>query len=188
MSTPNLLYHNNFHLDSIYDTAKKWGLPYDINLDAAILFHDSVYDAAPYKERRSADFMRELFKSNPKWFAGIDVDKVDSLIMTTVNHRIEEDTDARMIRLDLAALADLEQVYTNFWHIAKESQYLYGIDIQTACQGTVDFMDKFMSTVAHNRDTDSPGEFEFWGDVLIGCTASRGAAKTVVDLCAQVLA
>jgi predicted metal-dependent HD superfamily phosphohydrolase len=181
MDTTYKTYHNFNHVKRLYALAKKWNLPYDINLDAAILWHDSVYDAAPDKEVRSIRIMLTIFEIYPEWFVGIDTSRVDVLIRSTIDHVIDTEDDNLMIKLDLAELGDPVQAKENFWNILEESKALYGINIAVAAQGTVDFMSKFAIVVQSNLINDLEDE-DYWTDVTAGVRMSKLRAATIVEL------
>lgn len=151
MSDPDMKYHNIGHVMRLYAKAAEWHLPYDANLDAAILWHDAVYDFRPEKERRSAEAMRIHAQAFPEDFQGIDVDEVYRLIMSTETHEIVPGINPIMIKLDLAELGDPGQATINFWNIIEESQALYGIGLRQAAEGSERFMTNFLKTVQKNH-------------------------------------
>lgn len=185
MDVTHKTYHNFDHIKRLYALAKKWNLPYDLNLDAAILWHDSVYDALPDKEIRSAKAMMNIFDKHPEWFEGIVLARVSALIHSTINHVIDLKDDNLMIKLDLAELGDPVKAKENFWNILEESQALYNIDIATAAKGTVDFMSKFAIVVDNNWakdfDNDQGGD-NYWEDVSDGVKMTKLMAETIVEL------
>lgn len=179
MSTKSALkYHTPDHVRRIYQHAQTLGIEYDINLDAAILFHDVIYDERPDKEERSADFMLATSLNIPEWFEGIDAEKVDDMIMNTVGHKITEGVNPEMIMLDLYELTDSDMAAKNFEDILEESVLLYNITREEAAKGSRDFMLVFSQTIIDNADTS---EFpEFWSDVLVGCTETIKLANAVI--------
>lgn len=187
MSNPSLTYHNCEHIKRIYNQANIWQLPYDIDLDAAVLFHDSVYDNQPSKEFRSAELVLETAKSMPEWFEGIDVDHVVDLIMTTEKHKCDEEINFLMIKLDLADLGDPVQCRINFWDILRESCNLYEITPYQAAQGTIDFMTGFAATIDdnlridyHSSDFIDDGAI-YWKRVREGVQDTLNMAYTVLE-------
>jgi len=48
-------YHNNQHIEEMYQYLEDTDEPYDEALDWVVMFHDVVYDEKPEKEARSAN-------------------------------------------------------------------------------------------------------------------------------------
>lgn len=188
MDNSDLKYHNFKHIERLYEKALEWELSYDCNLDCAILWHDSVYDAQPDKEIRSAELMEKISKENPQWFEGIDIQIVKEMILATVTHTLPPTTAGIMIKLDLADLAEPARARENFWSLLQESINLYKISPAKAAQGTLDFMSKFAIIVEHNRtaghwDRDFIGDGDqYWDDVSKGIKMNQHMADTVVQL------
>lgn len=184
MSDPRLKYHNIDHVRRLYMRAGEWRIPYDINLDVAILWHDSVYDEHPNKEIRSAEAVKAVAAEHPEWFEGVDIVEVNKMIINTVSHKYIEDVNPWMIRLDVAELADPDMRYDNFWSLLEEARELYGIDNAAAAAGTESFMKSFRATMAEN----SVNDYEFmseWGQVAEGCTDVITMARVVQDIYAR---
>ena len=83
-------YHNMDHIRRLYQVAALLKLPYDYDLDLAILFHDVVYNRGPFKELRSIEFMNSLIGRQ---------DGAEYHIERTIFHRLGG--DYRMVLLDL---------------------------------------------------------------------------------------
>lgn len=75
-------YHNMNHIRRLYDVAAFIQLPYDYDLDLAILFHDVIYDRGPFKELRSIEFMNELIGTQ---------EGAEYHIKRTIRHRLGGD-------------------------------------------------------------------------------------------------
>ena len=91
------VFHDFSHPVMLYRQAGAvFDFPYCPDLDAAILLHDVIYDAAPQAERRSAD--RALRHGCSE--------KVIELILSTESHA--PGADNRLILLDLSNLMDRE--------------------------------------------------------------------------------
>ena len=102
----------------MYKDAADRGFKYDKHLDAAILWHDFVYDDKPDKEKRSAEafysyamqhhVMDSSLSSDAKLFTAYDVQKVCTAILATETHQITMEnrvtTAAKLIHLDVAGL------------------------------------------------------------------------------------
>ena len=187
MSDHRLKYHNFGHILDLYTQAEKWKVPYCPDLDCAILWHDSVYDAHPNKELRSIDALRAYALSNPLEFKNINVHRACEMIATTIDHKLRIDGDNVLLMLDLAALRIPEQAQANFWKIMEESKALYGINNRDAAQGTVDFMSRFINTVNVNYAIAQSIESEFktdphfyWNLVERGVNTTKTMAETIV--------
>jgi predicted metal-dependent HD superfamily phosphohydrolase len=192
MSNSKLHYHNFNHIERMYAQALAWELPYDAALDAAILWHDAVYDDKPNKEARSARLMECVAAESPELFGGINLNLVSELIMTTAGHGICTHVHNLLLKLDLAELGDRDLCRKNFWDLNKESQELYGITSAEAAQGTLDFMSKFHNTVRENLLQDGTGaSFEndgvmYWCGVLDGVMQTITIARAIVDYDARI--
>lgn len=180
-SNPSLKYHNGDHVRRLYEIAKKWRIPYDINLDAAILFHDAVYDNQPDKELRSAELVKETAVSMPEWFEDIDVSETNKMILTTAGHKVIPEVSPLMLKLDLAELGDDNRREENFWNILQESRNLYDIDTPTAAQGTLTFMRPFLVTMYENRSSDVD-DTDYWNEIIRGVEETLTMATTIVNL------
>jgi predicted metal-dependent HD superfamily phosphohydrolase len=192
MSDHRLHYHNIQHVMRLYAKAAEWRLPYDANLDAAILWHDAVYDELHHKEYRSAMLMRETAEAHPDWFDGLDVTLVFDMIMSTATHEVVPDKNSLMIKLDLAELADPVRRRDNFWSILEESRALYGITQKEAAAGTEKFMRAFLRTVQRNHVEDwNSNSFHYdgdgyWDGVVKGVSDVITTAVTVQEACDRI--
>lgn len=184
-TNPSLMYHNGSHVRRLYAKAKEWRLNYDASLDAAILWHDAIYDNQPEKEARSAELVKEAAKAMPQWFESLEIDQIVELIMTTKDHTVSPGISSLMIKLDLAELGDPERRRINFWDILRESQELYEINELTASLNTLKFMSTFRTTIENNLDMDKNSRLfdgdgiQFWENILDGITESAQMANEV---------
>jgi predicted metal-dependent HD superfamily phosphohydrolase len=185
METPHRQYHNIVHVQRLYRHAKRLQVPYNINLDCAILWHDAIYDSEPEKEYRSAEAMREMAKAQPEWFAGVDINEAATLIVNTIEHVYTPQVNPWMIRLDTVELSDPDLRYENFWSLMAEARELYGIDNPTAAQGTIDFMEHFRETLLINAERDFDFVLE-WSQAAEGCTDVITMAKVTTDIYKRV--
>lgn len=168
---PRRFYHGwaSHILRGYHHATHTFNMDYDVNLDAAWLGHDWVYDDRPEKELRSIDaFYEALHKVDP--IEGLDLDVVEALIESSINHSFVDDN--RLIKLDLADLTIHEQTVINYELISKESQALYGINERAFAEGSVNFMSSMRNTMMVNAKVDPDGG-TFWSLVL------RGIDKTV---------
>ena len=159
-SDPARHYHNWGHILRLYWHAEHtFALPYDADLDLAILAHDVIYDAAPDKEQRSIDWLTEHAKG--------DVQIANAHIAKTIEHRPSDDN--RMVLLDLADLMDAKVSMENFDKIKRESIALYGIDeaMFRQANGVV------MTALAQRIKTDLPNcgaaeDLQYFEKILTG--------------------
>lgn len=90
-------YHNIAHIIKMYNYAQKLKIPYDVNLDVAILIHDMIYDENPNKEVRTTyEFIQMLNKANGLGKVIKEVDyiehikiepyKIIDMVHSTINH------------------------------------------------------------------------------------------------------
>lgn len=182
METPRRRYHNITHVQRLYRHAQRLNVPYDINLDCAILWHDAVYDSEPDKEYRSVDAMKAAAKSHPEWFDRVDISAAAAMIVNTIGHTYVPDVNPWMIRLDTIELADPDMRYENFWLLLGEARDLYGVDNTMAAQGTIDFLSAHLApSLASNTVKDL--EFsDGWQAALEGCNDTMHMARVIVDL------
>lgn len=111
-------YHNWGHVMRLYYHAEHTlALPYDPDLDAAILVHDVIYDALPDKELRSADW---LCAQDPELGA-----RARPHVLRTIDHMPSDDN--RIAMLDLLDMCDAEVNALNFELVRLESRALYGV-------------------------------------------------------------
>lgn len=163
-------YHNWDHILAMFDYLEKNDYPYDIDLDAAILYHDSVYDNQPDKEIRSGELFFDYCEMYPDRFAVIHQNTAHLLIVDTIEHSIKHGSDnisRAIIRADLHALADGEDTFMNYHKIMNESMQLYGIDRKTFATNNIEFMIGLRERCCKNLVTDSDYE-SFWEDVIRG--------------------
>lgn len=179
----DLDYHNWYHIVDCFDFLGKDIYPYDPNLDAAVLFHDCIYDNYPDKEERSKDRFLRYIQSFPEYEEELDVEAVSDIIMATSHHRTSQcknDLEREMIRADLNSLADPEKCIRNFVRVSKESRRLYKITPQEFAKGSIDFMSRMENIVLENRDHDVEYQ-DFWENVLQGVKTSVYLAGTYMN-------
>ena len=173
-------YHNVDHISRLYQIAKSWNLEYDADLDAAILWHDVIYDAQDDKEKRSTQLFLRKTREKPEWATGIDRNAVRQMIMNTETHELEIGLNSALIMLDVAELADPKQRYENFWNILAESCMLYKKDAEVVSANMQLFMQSFKETMEQNAMKDFVYS-SFWADIADGCQEVANIAKIVHD-------
>ena len=181
-------YHNINHIRRLYAKAKEWGLKYDPDLDAAILWHDAVYDDAPDKEIRSAELMNNTAELMPDWFEMVDLDQATEMILSTITHSVSSTKNSLMIKLDLAELGDPDRCKENFWAIQKEGLALAGgeLDRVDIAANTIKFMTHFKTIVQDNTaieydDSKFVGDGNsYWESVMAGINTTILMAETVI--------
>jgi hypothetical protein len=166
-------YHNWDHIESMFLFLKLYQQPYDINLDAAILFHDIVYDDRPEKELRSYFKFIEMKSQYPDLYRNLDHQVIHNLIMATCNHEITESTvglERAIIRADLHGLSVGGPAFKNYVNIMSESQDIYDISIFEFATANLGFMSGLWDTILTNSefDTVSDKNLRFWMDVGLG--------------------
>ncbi len=129
-ANPARRYHNWAHVQRIYWHAEQMGLPYDPDLDLAILAHDVIYDALPDKEERSAQWLSA--------HADIDATAANAHIRKTITHT--PSADNRMVLLDLADFQHPECAAPNLDRIAAESMALYDVTMPQFLQANIAVM------------------------------------------------
>jgi len=140
MNPTGRTYHNMQHIVDLYSYAQELKIPYDINLDVAILFHDIVYDKEDNKEIRSAyDFYGVVknvignLSAIPEKvfmpFGVIQPEKVADYILTTINHAPMSNEGQELVLLDLYGFADNNKRKQNFVNLMDEIENLYEIEV-----------------------------------------------------------
>lgn len=170
----DLDYHNMDHIQKCYEYLESMNVPYDEDLDYAVLFHDVIYDAKPLKEQRSADFLLDRRPTRTKAAA---------IIMATANHIITSDTDDLsrwMIRADLHALASTETALTNYVNIMAESVKLYNVSVTVFAENNMKFMLQLRNTIVNNMATD-PEYAGFWIKVKNGINFTINLSTKLAD-------
>jgi predicted metal-dependent HD superfamily phosphohydrolase len=172
-------YHNNRHIEAMYQFLEDTNVPYDEALDWAVMFHDVVYDAEPEKESRSARLFVEMcdkytgFNLRPSEQA-----RVHGLIMRTRTHELTHnvtESERALIRADLHALTDKVQTTNNFVKIMNESINLYGCTVEEFAVNNVSFMNKLKETMKANILVDTEHE-SFYNSVIDGINLTRSIA------------
>lgn len=170
---PARSYHNWDHVLRLYWHAENtYQLPYDPDLDKAILAHDVIYDACPDKEIRSADWLSAQ--------SGADETAAGAHIAKTIAHQPSDDN--RMVLLDLADFLHPELVTVNLDKIATEAQALYGITEAQFLSANKAFMTQLIAQISDRQGKDLSEEDAAWFDkILVGMRLS-------IDLVTQRLA
>lgn len=164
-------YHNWDHILSMFDFLEKDNFPYDINLDAAILYHDSVYDELSDKEMRSIELFLDYANLHTDKFNEILTNKVCLLIVDTINHKITLNTSElskAIIRADLHQLANGKHTFLNYTKIMNESIQLYKIDEFEFAKKNIEFMNQLKKTCNNNLIFDDKKYDDFWNNVVKG--------------------
>lgn len=139
MTPAGRFYHNMEHVVDIYKYAAELNIPYDINLDVAILFHDVIYDRNDNKEIRSTyefvnvikNFTNTEMKTLPEKimlpFGIVNVNEVIDSILATISHAPSETKGiaTTMVMLDLYGFAKNTTCKKNFNNLMKEIGVLY---------------------------------------------------------------
>lgn len=177
-------YHNNSHIEDMYEHFKNTNVTYDEALDWAVMFHDVVYDNKPEKELRSANLFFEMSKKyrGCKLDVG-DIDRVQFLIMETENHKVTNDVylkcSSDIIRADLHALTDKVQAVNNFTKIMNESMCLYNCTVEEFATNNIQFMSNLHQRMALNILEVDDDEKQFFYDVQKGIDLTIRLAETI---------
>lgn len=135
-SDPRRKYHNWHHVQRLYYHAEfTFNLPYDDQLDRAILGHDVIFDEHSRKEERSADW---LLANDPH-----SGEEARTHIMRTAGHKPGHDN--RILLLDLADFLFKDITVINRALLEEESMALYGISSSEFARQNVAFLTKMVS-------------------------------------------
>jgi hypothetical protein len=177
-------YHNNQHIEEMYQYLEDTNEPYNSVLDWAIMFHDVVYDNKSEKELRSAEMFVELWrnsKSNGDLFIS-QVDDIYNLIINTVDHKYAGyHNSSAIIRADLHALADKVKTTQNFVKIMNESMELYDCTVEEFATNNITFMMGLQERVAANSVVDKKHEL-FYNEISKGIDLTMNLAKAIKDV------
>lgn len=163
-------YHNEQHLLDCYKYLEDAKVPYDINLDCAILYHDCVYDAEPNKEFRSIDkFIQAAMFDFPDWFVGIDINAVAGLIVDTIEHRVDRNNPLStwMIQADLSGFMNGSTTLMNYIRVMNESMQLYGCTREDFAKSNRKFIQTLMQRLEYNALNDTEN-LETWKRIAKG--------------------
>ena len=179
MDANNCAYHNKEHIAACYRYLARNKVPYDVELDCAILFHDAVYDKHGDNEERSAELVKTYYDTYPAWFDvhSIDIDRVVMLIMDTCGHVLTRDNEW-ILKADLHSLTDPHYTISNFLLLKSEGMYLYGKTEVEVCQGTLAFMQTFRETMLDNFEFSGD---QYWNDVINGIDNTIKLANMVIE-------
>ncbi len=178
-------YHNNTHINQMYQYLEDTNEPYDEALDWAVLFHDAVYDAEPDKELRSAKLFFEMSQKYPGCNLDVNgIDRVQFLIIETIAHEVTDEAylkgSSAIIRADLHALADKVETIKNFLKIMIESMNLYKCSIEEFATNNITFMSRLRERVASNILVDKEHEI-FYNEIINGIDLTIRLAKSIKD-------
>lgn len=133
---PRRKYHTWNHVHRLYHHAEHTlALPYDRDLDLAIMAHDVIYDEHPDKELRSAEWLKAMM--------GVGYERAYEIVMQTFNHTLIQGGDNRIVLLDLADLSIPEKVIWNRDAVMAEFKALYGISEAEFNAGNASFFNAF---------------------------------------------
>ncbi len=166
---PVRCYHNWAHIQRVYWHAQNtYALPYDRDLDLAILTHDVIYDALPGKEERSAQWLFD--------HADGDVTVANEHIHKTINHA--PSADNRMVLLDLADFTDPACAAPNLDRIAAESMALYDVTLPQFLQANIAVMTGLGNRIKDGLGDVSASDQAAFQKILDGITRSITLAET----------
>lgn len=193
----NLPYHNMNHVKSMYRYLSESKVPYNLELDFAVLFHDIIYDKGDHKESRSAKAFEGMFHvhkmlgfpsssingpSFGKCLKDVDIETTKNLIHDTTAHVVmtRDKFSVYMILADLHQLKDPLMVYKNFGLIMEESTKLYGINETKFAEQSEIFMNGLMARITDNLGkTKFDDEFE---EILMGIASTRTYSRLIRGL------
>lgn len=177
-------YHNNSHIEAMYQYLEDTNETYNVVLDWAIMFHDVVYDEKPEKELRSAELFVKLLKDNRSDY-GLYLSQVDdiyNLIINTADHLCKGyHNSSAIIRADLHALTSKVDTINNFTKIMDESMTLYDCSVEDFAKNNVRFMNGLHQTMEINILNASEDEKEFFRKVQDGIDLTIRLAKAIKD-------
>lgn len=167
----DLPYHNLDHITQMYQWLRDNDIPYDVNLDYAVMFHDAVYDDQPAKEARSALLFSKacIDHGTPN---GVDVATVMNLINATADHIPHDELQSVIVRVDLHALTNPYKTYRNFIALVDEGMALYKVDELQVMRSMSTFLSDLNNHIRHNIHQGDPFHAGFYRQVYAGIQQS----------------
>jgi len=182
-------YHNNQHVEAMYDYLDENEVPYDEALDWAVMFHDVIYDSGPKKEKRSAKFFLEAEQR----YRGCSLNETErnrvyELILATEDHLIDDENrhvpikgKREIIMADLHQLTKPKHVVINYANIMQESMRLYDIDEFDFARASIKFMQEFRDRITKNiRRSDTIGDKAFFSSVVDGINSTILLSRAIL--------
>jgi hypothetical protein len=178
-------YHNIAHVIRLYNYAAKLKIPYDVNLDFAILVHDMIYDDQPNKEiRTNYEFIKMITKSiglgmnipEKAYLEGIVIEplKIVDMVNTTINHSPMNNlglVSNDLLMLDLYNFATKDRV-GDFHILFDECVKLYPNvkkeDILENIKLNLIRLDSNLSVFVDNVDEKNVKYYNAWVDINLG--------------------
>ena len=157
------------HIRRVYGHAERFGIPYDLSLDRAILAHDVILEGKGRDEELSAAWLdRRLERADPLAL---------QLIMTTVDHKPSH-PDARLALLDLADFIDPGQSRINSRLLRDEARLNRGQDFDEEAwvRGTTGYLMGLNGRIQEDLKTLEGDDLYRWTRV------SHGIARTIAVL------
>lgn len=178
-------YHNSEHVNAMYQYLEESEQPYSETLDWAVLFHDSVYDAQPYKESRSAALFLEL-RDEHSGFGMNDLAAVDvcSLILDTNEHLVSTMRpleSSAIIRADLHALTSAASTIRNYVLLLEEACNLYKTTDKQTAKASQSFMFGLQERVRINSRTRDTAHAAFYRKVLDGISLTIHLSEEIIN-------
>lgn len=159
-SEPTRHYHNLQHLSECLTEldAVRAELKQPALVEAALWFHDAVYDArSSSNEEESADLARECLSSAQ--ISDAMIDRVHELVLSTKTHRAQEGSDtAVLVDIDLSILGQRPE---RFWVYEQgiRSEYAW-VPAQTYREKRSDILKSFLARPAIYTTTHFSRKYE----------------------------
>lgn len=170
-------YHNKHHIAKCFEYLERMGVPYNIELELALWWHDTVYDDQPNKEKRSA----ELWLAKGVLPSGASAGSIYRKIMLTEHHSVadvSDEFDVWMIKADLSGLAEPVETITNYAKIMDESIALYNVTPKEFARANINFLRELASRMGHNYQLTQD---RFWIDVMDGIHQSISMSRYMLE-------
>lgn len=157
---PRRIYHVMDHVRRLYHhAAVTFALPYDRQLDLAILAHDVIYDTGPDKELRSADWLLAN--------AAEATEEAHAHIMRTADHL--PGGDNRLVLLDLADFMRHETSVSNYELVISENMALHQVGREAVQAANQAYMRGLRDRIQQADLAALPSrEKEAFWDILVG--------------------
>lgn len=166
-------YHPFAHVERLYHHVEHTlHLPYDPDLDEAILVHDVIYDRYGLNELRSVQWHQMMIRPadhHPAIVGQVDLfHPVAQHVMRTVDH-IPNSTDNRIILADLLDFADIELTRRNSYLLKQEGMLMHGCSAEEWAQSTVTYLTGLLARIRDNLgQVCDPTERELFEQITLG--------------------
>lgn len=177
-------YHVFPHVERLYHHVEHTlGLPYDPDLDEAILVHDVINDRYGFNELRSIQWHQMMTRpadQSPHNPGQVDLSHpVAQHVMRTVDHRPNA-KDNRIILADLLDFADIELTRRNSLLLKQEGMLMHGYSAEEWAEGNVAYLTGLFARIRDNLgEVSDPFERDLFEKIMVGIRSAIDNVSSV---------